>query len=108
MAAGKASRRELEACCKPPMRQARNDHPSDDSGRPLGIAGDPGCAAGRAEAVYAVDADRGRGGDALIEEKILAAPDAGIVIDLRRKQANDGAQALAAMEGLRADLGGQA
>src|ERR1035441_9340814 len=65
-------------------------------------------AGGRAEAFYAVDGDRGRGGDALVEEVILAAPDAGIVVDLRRKQAHDGAEAVAAVEGLGAGLGGRA
>ena len=54
----------------------------------------------RAEAVNTVDAHRGRGGDALIEQEILAAPDAGIAINLGRQQADHGAYALAALEGL--------
>ncbi len=56
------------------------------------------------EAVDAIDAHSGRGGDALIEEKIFAAPDAGIVIDLGRQQAHNGADALSAMKGLRVGL----
>ena len=50
--------------------------------------------------LHPVDVDRGRRGDALIDEEIFAAPDAGIVIDLRRQQAGHGAEALTAMEGL--------
>jgi hypothetical protein len=53
-------------------------------------------AAGRwTEAVNTVDAHRGRGGDALIEQEILAAPDAGIAINLGRQQTDHGADVLA-------------
>ncbi len=62
----------------------------------------------RAETVNAIDGDGGRGGDALIEEKILAAPDARIVIDLRSQEAHHGADTFAALEWKRlgAGLGG--
>ena len=53
------------------------------------------------QALNAVDVHRGRGGDALVDKEILAAPDAGIVIDLGRQQADDGANALATLKGLR-------
>src|ERR1039458_3475123 len=53
-----------------------------------------------AQAVNTVDAHRFSPGDALINEKIFAAPDAGIVIDLRRQQTNHGAEALTALEEL--------
>jgi hypothetical protein len=60
---------------------------------------------GDAEAVYPVDAHRSAGSDALLEKKIFAAPDAWIVVDLRLEQANDGADAIAAMERLGNGLG---
>ena len=65
----------------------------------------PGDAAGKGtplpltEALDARDGDGSGGCDALIEQIIFAAPGAGIAIDLRRKQAHDGAHALAAMKG---------
>ena len=46
---------------------------------------------------------RGRGGDALVEQIIRAAPGAGIVIDFRRQQADHGANSISAVEGLRAE-----
>jgi hypothetical protein len=38
-----------------------------------------------AETVYTIDAHRSAGSDALLEKKIFATPDAGIVIDLGLK-----------------------
>ncbi len=58
-----------------------------------------GCAA---QPLDAIDSDRRRRGDALVQQKIRAAPDAGIVIGLRRQQTHHGAHALAARECLRA------
>jgi hypothetical protein len=46
-----------------------------------------------------------RGGDALIEEIIFAAPDAGVVVGLGREQADNGAEAVATSEGLSWRLG---
>ena len=51
-------------------------------------------------ALRLIDAHCGGGSDALIEEVVLAAPDAGIVIGFGLKQADDGANAVSAMEGL--------
>lgn len=70
----------------------------------------PGDAAGKGtllpltEALDPRDGDGCGGCDALIEQIIFAAPGAGIAIDLRRKQAHDGAYAIAAAEGLRVRL----
>ncbi len=55
---------------------------------------------GWAQSFDPVDAYGGGGGDALVDEKILTAPDAGIMIGLGLKEADDGAKAVAAMKGL--------
>jgi hypothetical protein len=80
MDAGNASRRLLVACCQPLTRQRKAPEPPDP-------------AVPRVRCGY-----RRRRGNALVEQEILAAPDAGIAVDLRRQQANHGADALSALE----------
>ena len=50
---------------------------------------------------YLVDVDGCGGGDALIDKKFFAAPDAGVAIGLRLEEADLGAKTISALEGLR-------
>ena len=53
-----------------------------------------------AQPLDTVDVDGCGGGDALIEEEIFAAPDAGIAIGFGFKQADGGAESISALERL--------
>ena len=55
--------------------------------------------------VYAGDFDGCGGSYALTQEVVLSAPNSGVAVDLRGSELDDGADAVAALEGMRSGLG---
>ena len=62
-------------------------------------AGEQGFTGGAKE-LDMIDVDGGRGGDALVEKVVAAAPDVGVLIDLGRKQTDEGAETVTALKWL--------